>query len=261
MSLRRIAKRLLGHVRTIQTVGACRVLAFHVKPANTKISVQIAGHNITLRARSSDLKVAMESLLKEYAFLDDLLPRDFEGFVVDAGGYIGTAAIAFASRYPKAQVLIIEPSSHNLEILRMNIAPFSNITVRHAALGDTAGGTITLRERATGNWGFTIVETGNDGECTAGIEEVPLTSLAEIMQEIRRPIDFLKLDIEGAEKRIFDENAENLRNIPLVFVELHDRFVPGCTNSFRSFSQGRWVLRLGGEKFISITTASGQSGG
>lgn len=28
----------------------------------------------------------------------------------------------------------------------------------------------------------------------------------------------------------------------------------------RSFSQSRWVLRLGGEKFISIAAASGRSG-
>jgi hypothetical protein len=44
-------------------------------------------------------------------------------------------------------------------------------------------------------------------------------------------IDLLKLDIEGAEKELFENHACSgwLARTRAVIVELHDRFKPGCT--------------------------------
>lgn len=247
-----LAKRILGNIRAARKVGAGSFLSFHAKRKNSRVSLDIAGHRIIVRARTSDLKVVLESLTKEYNFLDDLLPGDFDGLIVDAGGYIGTAAIAFASRFPHATVVTIEPSSANLSLLEENVSTFANIHVLHAALGPHAEGTIVLRDRRTGNWGFTIVADAADQVETEALETVALTSLEQIKQQFGRSVAFLKLDIEGAEKLIFDQNKDQLQEIPLVFAELHDRIVPGCDEAFRSFSLDRWIVRLSGEKFLSI---------
>lgn len=261
MKLVRRGKRLLNHLRDLRAVGAKSYISFHTSAPNARVMLNVAGQNVATRARSSDLKVVLDSLTREYAFLNDLLPVDFSGLVVDAGGYIGTSAIAFASRFPSATIVTIEPSTANIALLRQNVAGFRNIHVRHAALGPSAQGTITLRDRSTGNWGFTTIENAVDRRDTGFIEEVPLTSLEQIQSEFDQPIAFLKLDIEGAEKRIFDENDDILQKIPLVFAELHDRISPGCDASFRRFSHARWILRLSGEKYLSaqrVTSSMGE---
>ena len=54
-------------------------------------------------------------------------------------------------------------------------------------------------------------------------------------------IDFIKLDIEGAEKLIFEDSKsrEVLCNATCLFVELHDRYEDGCTTAFeRMLSSG-----------------------
>ena len=250
--MRKIFKRAARLLRHVRSVGLSNTVMLYTLPKNTERVVNILGYEIVVRARTPDLDVAIESLMVEYTFLDDLLPSEFNGLIVDAGGYIGTAAIAFASRFPSAHVVSIEPSSENLRILRANIAMFPNVEVRHAALGASAGGTVTLRNRSTGAWGYTIVK-GPDGDFgVSELEDVRLTSLDEIEGEFGRNIAFLKLDIEGGEKQIFEANDAKLQSIPFVFIELHERIITGCVAGFREFSQNRWVMRLSREKFVSI---------
>ena len=46
-------------------------------------------------------------------------------------------------------------------------------------------------------------------------------------------VDILKLDIESAEKELFNFNTENwLPRIETIVIELHDWMKPGCSNSF-----------------------------
>ena len=62
----------------------------------------------------------------------------------------------------------------------------------------------------------------------------------------------LKVYIEGAEKELLDKATESLHNIYATFIELHDRFVPGCTQSYLNFSTNRLYLNFGTEKYLSI---------
>lgn len=181
----------------------------------------------------------MESLVSEYAFLDDLLSPDYDALIVDAGGYIGTAAIAMAKRFPKAQIITIEPSSDNFSVLQNNIKPYSNISARNAALGVNEGEIITLHNRGTGNWGFTTISRPKDNTKPDEIEAVSTVSIDQLSKELGRVPGFLKLDIEGGEKSILDNGAEQLKLIPIVFIELHDRIVDGCKESFLAFSSER----------------------
>jgi hypothetical protein len=51
--------------------------------------------------------------------------------------------------------------------------------------------------------------------------------------------DFIKLDVEGEEKQILQDPSshEVLCEASCVFMELHDRFEPGCTEAFNAFLQ------------------------
>ena len=60
------------------------------------------------------------------------------------------------------------------------------------------------------------------------------------------------MDIEGAEKEILDNANKALYDVYATFIELHDRFVPGCTQSYINFSKNRILLNFGTEKYLSI---------
>ena len=50
-----------------------------------------------------------------------------------------------------------------------------------------------------------------------------------------KAIDILKLDVEGAERELFNRGAEDwLGAVGQMIIELHDRFVPGCAYAFYS---------------------------
>lgn len=50
--------------------------------------------------------------------------------------------------------------------------------------------------------------------------------------------DFLKIDIEGVEKQLFEKGNFNwLKKVHVLIIELHDRFSPGCAISFYSTIQ------------------------
>jgi FkbM family methyltransferase len=232
-----------------------KVLAHSVTGRKHPFRVRIYGVPLFVRARSPDIQVALSSLGDEFSPLSTILPSDFSGLIIDAGGYIGTAAIKFSKMYPHAKVITIEPSEENFAILQENIKPFKNISAVKAALvaANRVGGT-KLLDRGQGQWGFTIVKNPLDGPDAAEINIVETITLAEIAKSHHETnIGILKLDIEGAEKEIFDHAGEQLKNVFSIFVELHDRVVLGCSESFKRFSEDRLVLNFGGEKFLSVS--------
>lgn len=237
-------------IRLSKTLGLRHYASYRLN-TNHVVPLRINEKEIWVRKGTPDLLVAVSCLSGEFHMLNYLFPKDYSGIIVDAGGYIGTAAIAFSEMYPKATVLTIEPSTTNFSILEKNIAPYPNIKAIHGALTASDEKKIHLNERPTGEWGFTVVKNAMDSVETSKVEEVPayrLSSLGVAMNDI----GILKLDIEGGEHAILTNDQMDLSIIPAILIELHDRIVDGCSEAFFSFSENRIVLKDKGEKFLSI---------
>lgn len=208
--------------------------------------------DIVVRTGSPDLGVAISSLGDEFRSLESAYPREAEGLILDVGGYIGTAALALARMYPKATIVTVEPSSANFEILTKNVSGHKNIHAENAALvARDAGKPIDLRNRGTGQWGFTVVESARDRQAVP-FESVRTISVADILSRYGfGEIMILKMDIEGGEYDFF-QDGEWLSRTKILIVELHERIVPGCEAAFMSANRQRYVYTDGGEKFISV---------
>ncbi len=218
------------------------------------------GTALTVRSNTPDLDVAISTLGPEFKPLEGVLDPDFDGLIVDAGGYIGTAALALSRLFPQAQVVTIEPSSENLEILRANISDSANIDVIPAALTATPG-RVTLSNRGTGQWGYTIIGADQSG-ATDEIEDVETITLEEIQARYAdRPVGLIKMDIEGGEKVLLDNPGPVLSGVPALFIELHDRILPGCEAAFTAFAEGRTHQNFGGEKYLSLRRPEAGSAG
>ena len=65
-------------------------------------------------------------------------------------------------------------------------------------------------------------------------------------------IGLLKLDIEGGELSLLENDMDSLTDIEVVFAVLHDRIMPGCVQKFIKFSKNRVLVKDKREKFLSI---------
>lgn len=258
--IKKVNRRVINSGRRISALGLNSFLKIHILnlfKIKREISVDINDHVVFIRTQTSDLEVAISCLGNEFEVLSDVLPENYGGLIIDAGGYIGTAAIKLAKMYPQSTVVSLEPSSKNFALLKKNTAKIHNIECLKVALTSKRLGKVKLYNRGTGELGFTIVEIPLDNPDAKFIEETEVVSLKEISERYdNKLIGLLKVDIEGGEKKLFEEVDEVLSNIPVVFVELHDRIVEGCSKAFEKFSADRLIIKSDGEKYLSIKKTS-----
>ncbi len=215
---------------------------------------EIGGARLALRKGTPDRHVAKSCLAKgEFAVCKTLIPELEFNFIIDAGGYIGTAAIWFAMRYPQATVLSIEPSKENFTLLTENVSAFPNIIPVNAAIVARSR-SVDLLDRGTGNWGFSVVEKPRDNPNPESLHAIDGVTLDELIYGHQKTgVDILKLDIEGGEKELFDFPGYWIHHSSILIAELHNRIIAGCGESFRNAtSHLKVVPDTGGEKIVAV---------
>ena len=126
------------------------------------------------------------------------------------------------------------------------------------ALVGRKSGLVELRDRDTGEWGYTIVAQNTDHPNPTVLHSVPSYTLSDL-PTMGSQIDLLKLDIEGAEVDLMTYDSDTLQSLPFIFVELHDRIKKGCEDTFYEFSKNRVIIKDHGEKYLSVNVQSEQN--
>lgn len=140
---------------------------------------------------------------------------------LDIGANFGFYTCLMARFCPDGKVIGIEPAHAVYELLRDNI--FINglhfyTAARHAAVSDTAG-TLTLHRRATRSGNTSVSEMPKDfleylGEPPGESFEVSCTRLDDLLPEFDNRIDFIKIDVEGAEPLVLRGAAQTIAANP-----------------------------------------------
>jgi FkbM family methyltransferase len=227
-----------------------RFMIYRLSKKSAVLPLTIGGVPLYLRTRSPDLSVAIDSLLNnEFAALREAAGENVT-FIIDGGGYIGTAAIAMTKMFPLATIVSVEPSEDSFVMLLRNTAKFPNIVPLKAAIVG-ADREVSLHDRHSGEWGYTIQPT-QGGKHLKPLHHVDGISIPTIMKKFGSDhIDVLKLDIEGGEMEILSHASEWLPATKSVYIELHDRIVVGCTEAFERATTGMNVARIKGEKHLA----------
>jgi FkbM family methyltransferase len=152
--------------------------------------------------------------------------------IIDLGAHIGMASIYFANRYPNARILAIEPSSRNFARLQQNTRHYDNITPVHAAIWSHAGWvTLANPDDHSSAYQVRLLHSNERGDAEI-IRAMTMDEVLSVAGFDR--VDVLEIDVEGAELPLFSANTDWLRNVRVVAVELHDRFVPGCKEAVQA---------------------------
>jgi len=254
-----MAKRLKKELRALRRLleevplpTLLRIFIYNRLGKRRLVSVRVSGKAVHVRTSTPDLEVALSTLGGEFDCLRLAYPRSHKGLIVDAGGYIGTAAVALAEMYPEATIVSIEPAQDNFEVLVKNTSRYGNVFPRSAALvPDAATGQVGLMSRGTGEWGFTVVENPEDRPATF-VDNVDTVTFDGILREYGfERIMICKMDVEGAEYELL-RRSDWLEETDVLMIELHERIVPGCEHAFAEANESRFVYSSGSEKLVSV---------
>lgn len=143
----------------------------------------------------------------------DLGDFDRSLYVIDGGANIGLASLYLGEKYPGSEILSFEPDPEVFEVLQQNVGQCENSSIDCHKLG--LAGTECVREffqEGADGGGFYSSASGGDRV------EVKCDILSKYLD---RPVDLLKLDIEGAEYEVLCEAEELLQNVNCIFLEYH----------------------------------------
>lgn len=183
----------------------------------------INGKKVLMRKGTTDILVFRKIFIdKEYDFS---FTHEIDT-IIDAGANVGFSAIFFASRFPQAKVIAVEPEPSNYELLLKNISPYSNIYPVQGAVSNKRGA-FKITNKEADNWNFQF-EDSNEGD-----GEGDFYTITYLMEKFGlEKIDFLKIDIEGGEEMLFQDHYEWLEKTRSLSIELHDFIFPTSSNNF-----------------------------
>lgn len=132
--------------------------------------------------------------------------------IVDCGANIGLSIIYFKRLFPQAKIIAFEPDSKIFKLLQENLHIFGydDVELVNKAVWNKNG---SAKFFASGDVGSRISEDEN-----AKNIEIPTYRLQDLLGE---EIDFLKMDIEGAEYNVIEDCKYKLRNVKNIFIEYH----------------------------------------
>jgi FkbM family methyltransferase len=180
-------------------------------------SLDLAGFRIDFLNQSHALFLLHEIFVNaEYEFgATTARPR-----IVDCGANIGMSVVFFKALYPEADIVAFEPDAGAFTLLRRAIDTnrLRRVSAEQAAVTET-GGTVAFYTNSADP--ASIVGSIDPSWSGGTREDVRAVRLSE---RITAPVDFLKLDIEGAEYGVIRDLVSTgaIRWVREAVIEYHD---------------------------------------
>ena len=138
--------------------------------------------------------------------------------IIDGGANVGYATMALKERWPEASVVAVEPDAGNFAVLKRNCSSLSSIQFVQKGIWGTSCRLSVRPESTKEAWALqfepVISESG---------EGIPAESVPMLLAQFPGgTCDLLKLDIEGAETNVFQQNDLSwIDNVSVILIETH----------------------------------------
>ncbi len=177
---------------------------------------QLGGQAVWVRPGTSDIRVLWDCYYKQYQ-LPPMHIRD-NATILDLGANVGYTAASLGVRYPQAKIIGVELDCQNAELARINTeflgkrCTILNAGIWHEETLISYGGNTEHALR---------IDEENTQEQTYHVQTMTMQSLLE--QFDLAEVDYVKMDIEGAEHSVLDPTRDLnwLHQIKNMNVEVH----------------------------------------
>lgn len=154
--------------------------------------------------------------LKEI-FIDRVYDQVFSenAYILDCGAHIGLSVIYLKSICPSAHIVCFEPDAINFDLLQRNISShhLKNVEAKNEAIWME-------------NTRLNFIQEGDMASKIGGDSSVNTISVKAVRLKdyLTQKVDFLKIDIEGAEYKVIKDISNTLSDVRNMFVEYHGSF-------------------------------------
>ncbi|WP_303317392.1 FkbM family methyltransferase [Flavivirga abyssicola] len=219
--------KIITHYKALGVQGMMLLFKRNIKSLKF-FNITLPKHNspVLLRNNTSDIGVFYQVFLaKSYNLNYYIDPK----IIIDCGANIGLSSVFFKNKFPDAKIIAIEPEQSNFELLEKNTKNYNNVFCINSGIWNKS--TNLKIKSNSANWDFTVEEVDYKNEDT-----IPAISIKNIMDDYDiKQIDILKIDIEGSEKELFEEDYEYwMQRTKVLIIELHDGLREGASKSFFS---------------------------
>jgi FkbM family methyltransferase len=219
-----MAARVTSDRRSLRTYIRLTRIAQDEGPGGRAVGLRLrplGGRRVLVRPSTSDV----DTVWGTFARGNHRPPPELAGrplrHILDLGANIGLTMADLAVRFPQARLVGVELDADNVRLARANIAPWGDrCEVVHGAVW--TADTEAFYEPQDGHTaGHRVGGVGPSSP--AGAVRVPAFSLNTLLARhapgVR--VDYLKMDVEGAECALLRENAEWAHRVECINVEVH----------------------------------------
>ena len=181
---------------------------------------QLQNCNFTVRTQGTDCSVVFACLVHQFHLPPCHLSTSDHLLFLDLGANIGCTMAHLACLYSNAQIIGVELDGENAALCRKNITPWKNrCSVVEAGVWHQDG-EIRYDRPKNQEHGYSIVERPDEDQPTA--RAITINSLLEQYCPTGCIVDYLKMDIEGAERHVLQRATEWADRVRCLKIELHD---------------------------------------
>jgi len=134
-------------------------------------------------------------------------------YIIDCGANMGLSVLYFKTLYPKSTIICFEPDESTCKILKKNTAEYGDSVEVHEEAVWTEDKDLTFFSEGS-LAGSLVVDFAHK-------KNSKTVKAIDFKTYLNRKIDFLKIDIEGAENELIFDIQEYLHLVDKMFLEYH----------------------------------------
>jgi FkbM family methyltransferase len=210
---------------------------------------EFAPFPVRVRPGTADLYLARDVFFKRHHLPPVQLDLASVRVVWDLGANIGFTMRHLAALCPQARVVGVELDEDNAELCAANILPLEErCLVLHAAVW-TADGEVLYDRAEADEQGFHIAEDPYPRKTPRSVMAPAISLNTLLARSAADQIDYVKMDIEGAERFVLKDATDWASAVRSIKVEVHPPYtVQECDRDLQrlGFSTARLTKRRGG---------------
>ena len=229
--------KLASDARSFAQLARLRLSDPTIKTVDLRLRA-LDDHTVAGRPGTADLW-AIETLLPPVHLPPEQIALQDVQRIWDLGANIGLTMAHLALKCPDAQIVGVELDAENAALCRRNVTPWAaRCRVVEAAVWESDGEIVYGRQKGD-ELGFAVEKDLDSGADGLRAKALALNSLRNESEDL---IDYVKMDIEGAERHVLRTNTQWAEGVRSIKVEVHPPYtVQECRQDLESLGFRTWV--------------------
>jgi FkbM family methyltransferase len=196
--------------------------------STAELRIRPLGHRaITIRTKGTDARVVFDTFIHRFHLPPRKAVPQNASLILDLGSNIGCTMAHLAHVYPTASIVGVELDSANASLCRKNVSSWGDrCQIVEGAIWSEDGH--VQYERLEGNEDAFAATSGSVRNPGAS-RTAPALSINTLLSGLggqQQQIDYIKMDIEGAERDVLRLNTAWAARVKCIKVELHGDYTP-----------------------------------